>query len=241
MRGELDDARTLQLAMLPSSLPTLPWLDISAICIPASEVGGDYYDALTLDDGRLAVVVADVAGHGMSSGMVLASMRGGLYVLRDELDDPVRAITRLGRMLQSVSGRMFVTFQLAIVDPAAGEINVISAGHPPLIVADAGGTSTFLGHPAPPLGTGLPASPTEDRRNLSPGDILVMYSDGLIETVDHHGDALGFERLAEHIERLASDAEARQIRDGLLSRVASYKGDGEQADDMTIVVLKYLG
>lgn len=241
MRGELDDARTLQLGMLPSSLPSLPWLDLSAICLPASEVGGDYYDVLTLEDGRLAVVIADVSGHGMSSGMVLASLRGGLYVLRNELDQPVAALARLGQMLQSIAGRMFVTVQLAILDPHAGEIRVVNAGHPPLIVTNASGATTFLGEPAPPLGTALPAPPAEARRRLSAGDTFVLYSDGLVEAIDHRGEALGFDRLAEHVGRLSPHANPRQIRDGILSQVASFKGDGEQADDMTIVALRYLG
>lgn len=241
MRGELDDARTLQLGMLPSTLPAFPWLDLSAICLPASEVGGDYYDVLALEDGRLAIVIADVSGHGMSSGMVLASLRGGLYVLRDELDHPVAALERLDRMLRTIAGRMFVTVQLAILDPVRGEVNVISAGHPPLIVTDTQGEVTFLGKPAPPLGTALDAPPAEDRRTLAPGDTLVLYSDGLVEAVNHRGEALGFDRIAEHIGRLAPHSDARQLRDGLLSRIATFKGDGEQADDMTIVALRFLG
>ena len=90
MREELEDARAIQLAMLPSSAPEMGWLELQGMSLPATEVGGDYYDFLKVDEDRIAVVVGDVAGHGVASGLLLSGVRAGLHLLRGDLGESAR-------------------------------------------------------------------------------------------------------------------------------------------------------
>ncbi|MEZ5333423.1 MAG: PP2C family protein-serine/threonine phosphatase [Thermoanaerobaculia bacterium] len=239
MRSELDDARTVQLAMLPRGVPEHPALDLAAMSLPATEVGGDYYDFLSLPAGRLAVVVADVSGHGMASGLVLSGVRSGLHLLREELDRPVDVLGRLARMLaETIPERMFVTLQIAVFDPSAGTVTVANAGHPPAILVAAGGEVTTLGAPAPPLGTRLEASFQAVDHPFEAGDTALLYSDGAIEVRNHRGEPLGEPRLLAEARRAAARPGARELRDALLAALAAFKGDVEQEDDLTLVVVR---
>lgn len=242
MRSELDDARAIQLAMLPRGMPEHPQLELAAMSLPASEVGGDYYDFLSLPDGRLAAVVADVSGHGMASGLVLSGVRSGLHLLRDELDRPVEVLSRLARMLaETMPERMFVTLQIALFDPGAGTLTVTNAGHPPAILVDADGTASTLGAPAPPLGTRLEARFEAVEHPFGPGDTALLYSDGAFEILNHRGEPLGEARLVSEARRAAARPGARELRDALLASLAAFKGDVEQEDDLTLVVVRRRG
>ena len=186
MRDELNDARQIQLSMLPRSTPQLPWLDIASVSLPATEVGGDYFDYVPIDSERLAMVVGDVAGHGMASGLVLAAIRGGLHLLREELTTPLLALKRLDRMVQEVSpGRLFVTLQIAIVDHGEHRITLVSAGHPPALHYRAASQDvTELGAGAVPLGTRLESHLVEQTADLG----VVECDLGIVEPAQlaHH-------------------------------------------------------
>lgn len=242
MRNELDDARAVQLSMLPRSAPELPWLELAASSLPASEVGGDYFGYFPLDGERLAIAIADVAGHGMASGLVLSGLRSGLHLLREDLARPVEVLARLDRMLRETSpGRMFVTLQIALLDAARGELTVANAGHPPLLLIRAGGESAALGEPGPPLGTRLRPGYAAVRRPLGAGDTLLLYTDGVVEVGNGGGDQLGAERLAAETARCARGGSAREVRDALLSALSNFKGDVDPADDLTLVVARITG
>ena len=243
MREELDDARKIQLSMLPRSTPNLAWLDLASASLPATEVGGDYYDYVPLDAERLAIVVGDVAGHGMASGLVLAAIRGGLHLLRGELARPLEALHRLDRMVHAVApGRMYVTLQIAILDHRERRVTVVSAGHPPVLHYRArSGAVEELGRPAVPLGTGLDPRLGEDSEGLAAGDVLLFYSDGVPEATDVHGEAFGHQRLAAALSRSAIGSSAGEVRGSVLDGVNRFKGDVELADDLTVVVAKVTG
>ncbi len=240
MRSELDDARAVQLSMLPRAAPELPWVELASTTMPATEVGGDYFGYFPLDDRRLAIAIGDVAGHGMASGLVLSGLRSGLHLLREELARPVEVLGRLDRMLRETSpGRMFVTLQIALLDAARGELVVANAGHPPLLLLPAGGGGAVaVGAPGPPLGTRLSPGYAEARHPLAPGDTLVLYTDGVPELRDLAGAALGEERLLAEAARGARAATAREARDALVGALARFKGDVEPADDLTLVVAR---
>ncbi|MGK2855891.1 MAG: PP2C family protein-serine/threonine phosphatase, partial [Thermoanaerobaculia bacterium] len=113
MSDELADARKIQLAMLPGAAPNVGWLSIASASLPASEVGGDFYDHFVLPDGSIALTIGDVAGHGVGSGLVLAGIKSGLHLLRDELREPVRVLDRLNRLASEwLQWRMLVTQQV---------------------------------------------------------------------------------------------------------------------------------
>jgi hypothetical protein len=239
MRTELEDAREIQLSMLPDGVPQLEWADFSSVSLPASEVGGDYFDFFELPGARLAIVIGDVAGHGVASGLVLSGVRSSLYLLRDELDRPVEVLTKLDRMLRdSVRGRTFVTFQIAVLDPALGRITVANAGHPPLFLAARDGRVHRLGGDSLPLGTRLQGAYAEQSQALGAGDALLLFSDGVPEVRNLHGEGFGEERLLEELRRARPAAGARRVRDTLLNALSRFKGDVEQEDDLSLVVVK---
>jgi len=243
MREELADARQIQLSMLPRETPQLGWIDLASVSIPATEVGGDYFDYVPLDNDRLAVVVGDVAGHGMASGLVLASIRGGLHLLKEELADPLRALERLDRMVQDIApGRMYVTLQIAVLDNRTGRVTLVSAGHPPALhFRAAAGDTRELGSGAVPLGTKLESRLVEQSAELGPGDVLVFYSDGVLEATDLHSEIFGDQRLRQTLSRSATGHSAAEIRTMLLETVNRFKGDVELSDDLTLVVAKVSG
>ncbi len=242
MKQELEYARQIQLSMLPREAPSLSWADIAALSLPATEVGGDYYDYFRLEDGRLAVVIGDVTGHGVASGLVLSGVRSSLNLLSDELDRPAEVLDRLNRMLKRTSTpRMLMTLAVAVLDPA-GRLTVASAGHPPaMVVATGGGPVREVGKGALPLGAISDAGYAADSGELAPGDVILLYSDGLVETPDESGRLYGYVRLREILAREAERSSARAVRDAILRDVWEFKGDADQLDDITMVVIRVVG
>ncbi len=239
MREEIEYARKIQLSMLPAAPPDIAWLDLSAASLPATEVGGDYYDTFRLTPTRLVLVVADVSGHGLASGLLLSGVRSCLYLLEDDLASP-EALGRLDRMVRRTTDRRtYVTLQLAVVDHAAGTLAVTSAGHPPLLHYQAAtGTVAAVGSGAPPLGTFADARYVRDEAEIAAGDLLVVYTDGIVEMLNDHEQQYGEERLMRAVARAAPGRTAREVRDSVLSDLANWKGSVEQADDITLVVAR---
>jgi len=242
MREEIEYARKIQLSMLPQAPPDIAWLDLSAASLPATEVGGDYYDTFRLTPTRLVLVVADVSGHGLASGLLLSGVRSCLYLLEDDLASP-EALGRLDRMVRRTTDRRtYVTLQLAVVDHEAGTLAVTSAGHPPLLhYRAATGTVAAVGSGAPPLGTFADPRYSRDQAEIAAGDLLVVYTDGIIEMPNDHEQQYGEERLMRAIARAAPGRTAREVRDSVLSDLANWKGSVEQADDITLVVARLRG
>lgn len=240
LRDEIDHARRIQLSMLPQKAPDLPWLEIATVSRFAEEVGGDYYEFFPLADSKLAVVVGDVAGHGLASGLMLSGLRSCLYLLDDELDEPTAVFQKLNRMVRRTTDRRtFVTLACAVLDRAGGEIRLASAGHPPILHwSCAQGTLELYGGGFPPLGTSLPSTYDVVSRSLGLGDILVLYTDGLIEASDREEREYGDERLARTVRRLVATGTAREIKDAILSDLSNFKGDQEPLDDLTLIVLR---
>ncbi len=237
LRDELALARQVQLSMLPASLPQLPWLDVAASCLPANEVGGDYYDFFAAEDG-LAVVVADVAGHGVASGLVLASVRAGLALLMEEPDHQLGpTMQRLDRLVQRTSRRMLVTLAVGRVDHRARSLAVATAGHPPVLVRRNDGAVEEVATPAPPLGTRLGGAAAALEVPFEAGDCCLLYTDGLVETTTGDGEPYGNARLAAVLAAHDGDAGAQALCDAVLADVALHRGDAAQQDDVTLVAL----
>ena len=240
MREELDDARKIQLSMLPRRDPEIPWLDVAGISIPASEVGGDYFGYFTLEESRQAIVVADVAGHGVASGLLLSGIRSCLYLLQESPLSPAETLTKLDRMVRSTTvSRLFVTMLYAVFDYERKELSYSVAGHPPLLAYRADRHEVEeIGHEALPLGTALGNDLAERTVSFRRGDIFLFYTDGIAETLNGRQQLYGNDRLAHRLRTTAHDRSAREIRDTMLGDVWSFKGDGEQTDDITMVVVK---
>lgn len=239
MREEIDYARRIQLSMLPQAPPDIPWLDLSAASLPATEVGGDYYDTFRLAPDRVVVALADVSGHGLASGLLLSGIRSCLYLLEDDLAS-TEALARLDRMVRRTTDRRtYVTLLLAVVDHAAHTLTVTSAGHPPLLhFRAADGTAVWVGSGAPPLGTFDKPRYGRDEVPIARGDLLVAYTDGVTEMRNDQVQDYGDERLRKAIVRAAAARTAREVRDSVLADLANFKGSEEQADDITLVVAR---
>jgi serine phosphatase RsbU (regulator of sigma subunit) len=244
MQEELGDARKIQLSMLPTSPPNIPWLDISGLSLPASEVGGDYFGYFQVSPSRFAVVVADVAGHGVASGWVLSGIRACLYLLPDDLQgtplEPAQILAKLDRVVHQTSGRrIFVTMIYALFDIDEGTVTAVAAGHPPLLCYQQANREVIsLGAPSLPLGTALPKNLEPQTIPFGPQDVFLLYTDGVAETANYKEEVYGNERLAKRLQNFARGRSSQEIREHLLGDVVTFKGDREQTDDITVVVVK---
>jgi serine phosphatase RsbU (regulator of sigma subunit) len=239
MRDELHYARELQLSMIPECAPALPWADICSVSVPATEVGGDYYDYFVEGD-RVALVCGDVAGHGMAAGLVLAALRSGFTLLRDSLHDPAAVLRRLHDLVAQTSRRrMLVTVSVVLIDHAAQRATIASAGHPPVLLRRADGSVESIDLFAPPLGVRLPVDIPQRTIDFTPGDTFVLHSDGVYETRSAAGEDYGMERL-EEVVRMHGGGSAEELRDAIVRDAATFRGSDEAADDVTVVVCRLL-
>src|SRR5947199_3412490 len=135
MREEIDYARKIQLSMLPQTGPQLDWMDLAAASLPATEVGGDYYEYFKLSDSKLALVIGDVSGHGLASGLLLSGVRSCLYLLAESLAAPEPVFERLNLMIRRTTDkRTYMTLLCAVLDRETGTMTLVTAGHSPVLV-----------------------------------------------------------------------------------------------------------
>jgi serine phosphatase RsbU (regulator of sigma subunit) len=236
MRNELQYARDIQLSMLPQSSPAIDWVDVAGTSLPATEVGGDYYDYF-VDHDSIVIVCADVAGHGLGSGIVLASLRSGFILLRDALRDPAAVLQRLGDLVAQTSRRrMLATAAVVRLDRTSHRAIIASAGHPPVIVRRSGKVEAVELF-APPLGVRLPYRVPSREMAFNSGDVFVVHSDGVYESQNAAGEIYGLDRLASMLSSL-DHAPAAEIRDAILRDLEVFRGGTAQADDVTLVVAR---
>ncbi len=241
-RVELDTARRIQSSILPELPPRLAGIDLAHAYLPASEVGGDFYDVLALEDGRLAVAVGDVAGHGVSSGLVMSMAKSALAVqvtFDPEVESVFRTMNRT--VYQTARKRLLATFCYALLDPVRRELLYASAGHlyPYRITRD--GKVHALEASGYPLGVRRTMEVEPRLARLDSGDSLFLFSDGLVEArAAGTDDVFGFERLEESLGRHAGKS-VEQLRDGVLADVAHFAGGEPREDDMTVLVLRLPG
>lgn len=237
IRDELRFAREVQLSMLPEAPPELAWADVAGDSIPATEVGGDYYDYFVVD-GRLAVVCGDVAGHGLASGITLSALRSGFTLLRASLLDPAHVLERLQEVVQQSSRRrMMVALAVLLLDEATHTATIASAGHPPLLVRRAAtGEVETIELFAPPLGARLGNAIPQRLLPFASGDLFVLHSDGIYESANPEGQQYGIDRLAATIASARGTAD--EIKSAILRDVETFRGTERQDDDITIVVVR---
>lgn len=240
MQEELDDARKIQLSMLPRSEPDVPWLDTAGLSIPASEVGGDYYGYFTLSPTRQVIVVADVAGHGVASGILLSAVRSCLFMLHESPIEPAEVLSKIDRMLRQTSvHRSFVTLIYVLIDYETRTLTYSAAGHPPLLrLRGSDGQVEELALHTLPLGTRIGSQPRQQSVPIESQDVFIMVTDGIAESPNAGGDVYGDERLHQRLGDMTPERSAREIRDTFLGDLWSFKGDMEQLDDITLVVVK---
>ncbi len=240
LKGELEIARDIQLAMLPSGLRQAGDADICGLTRPANTVGGDFYDILTLADGRIVLAVGDVAGKGSPAALLMALLLAILRTLVDEGLETSRLVERLNVQVarHSPSSR-FITLFFGIYDPVTGGLEYVNAGHLPPLVRRADGRYERVDNVAGGLALGMFASATYQTQSMTmaPGDLLVLYSDGITEAETPSGVAFeetGLQVLIDLNHEQTPEALGRSI----LAGVEAHAGDARLADDLTVLVLR---
>ena len=238
-RVELETARNIQSSILPQLPEQLNGVELAHTYLPATEVGGDFYDVLALEDGRIAVAVGDVAGHGVSSGLVMSMAKSALAV-QVTFDPEVEAVFKtLNRMVfQSARKRLLATLCYALIDPRKLEMRFASAGHLFPYRVTAGGRVDTLESIAYPLGVRPTIDVVPRLARLEAGDVLFLCSDGLIEARREGSDeSFGFDRLERLLAKFAGHG-ASVMRDAVLRELRLFTGDAPREDDLTLLVLR---
>jgi steroid delta-isomerase-like uncharacterized protein len=234
---ELRVARRIQENLLPEETPELDGWQIAAYYGPAREVGGDFYDFLELEDGRLGLVVGDATGKGMPAALMMATTRGMLRAVVQSLESPGEVLARVNEALVAdIPSSMFVTCFYGVLDPANGHFCYANAGHN-LPCRQHNGQAEELRARGMPLGLMPGVAYEEKEASLESGDSTLFYSDGLVEAHNLQREMFGFPRLrklvAEH------DAEEGSMVDFLMEELYSFVGEGwEQEDDITLLTLR---
>jgi serine phosphatase RsbU (regulator of sigma subunit)/CHASE1-domain containing sensor protein/anti-sigma regulatory factor (Ser/Thr protein kinase) len=236
---ELGTARSIQHALLPKDLPKLDGWKIAYHYQPAREVGGDFYDFLPLDEGRVGLVIGDVSGKGIAAALVMANTQSVLRAIaRRSKIAPGRVLAEANEMLYAyIPAGTFVTCFYGVLDPESGRLLYANAGHDPPYLQRDGNAQELIAR-GMPLGL-MPGMPYEEKEaDLASGDDLLFYSDGLVEAHDPEGEMFGFPRLRELI-MVQSAGSGEELVDFLLAELTRFTGeDSEQEDDITLVTLQ---
>jgi sigma-B regulation protein RsbU (phosphoserine phosphatase) len=235
---ELDLARRVQRDLLPDLIESATGAEIATTFEPSAAIGGDYFDVLRRPGGKLAIVVADVAGHGLAAGLRMAMVKSAIVLLAEEEIDALGIVARLRRLLRGRPGeRGFITLAFAELTLATGELEITNAGHPPCYRVRSDGHVEEILLPGLPLGT-LPGAPGSGRLRLAAGDAVVWLSDGIPECTARDGEPFGYDGVARSLAGPFASAEA--LRDRLLAGLRAHCGDAPVQDDRTLVVLRYV-
>ncbi|MBZ5636512.1 MAG: SpoIIE family protein phosphatase [Acidobacteriia bacterium] len=240
MAKDMHQAALIQERLLGTP-PVMEGLDIGAKTVASRAVGGDYYDFIKYPDGRVGIMVGDVAGKGMPAALLMSSLQARVHVVFEEPDDLAKKLTRLNKSTcANCPDNRFITFFTCIADPKTGDVVYSNAGHnPPLVVRAKGGFETLEGGGGMILGILPMAQYQEAHITLDPGDVLVLFSDGVTEEADPQDNQFGEERLANLVASLR-DRPAAEIVQEIHRAVREFTQGAPAADDITVVIARRL-
>jgi sigma-B regulation protein RsbU (phosphoserine phosphatase) len=238
LKHDLEVARDIQMTMLPRDMVTGMGLEAYGFSRPANTVGGDFYDVLSLADGRVVLALGDVSGKGSPAALLMALV---LAIIRTLVDDGLSAEAIARRLNTQVArhapGGRFVTLCLAVYDPASGRLEYVNAGHPPPLIRRVHGGVERLTEGGIALGLFELASYTTGIATLDEGDLLVFYSDGVTEAEDAAGAPFDETRLVSVMARHSRD-DAATLGRAILTSVEGYAGNTRFADDLTVLAVR---
>ena len=246
LENELRLARQIQMSLLPRDPTSIPGLSVTAVCRPAREVGGDYYDFIRLGERRLGLLVADVSGKGTSAALYMAELKGLMLSLGQTYESPRQLLIEANRIMAgALDSRSFITMLYAVVDLDAGTLTYARAGHTPLMHASQNGARRVVRMLAPDgLVLGLHGFERqfselleEHHLVLRPGDVAVLFTDGVTEAMNEADDLFGEARLARLLEDDAA-VSSETLHERILRDVDAFVGTADQHDDMTMVLLR---
>jgi serine phosphatase RsbU (regulator of sigma subunit) len=239
LKNDLEIARDIQQAMLPSGVYTAAGVETVGMSRPANTVGGDFYDILPLDDGRLVITLGDVAGKGSPAALLMALLLAMLRTLVDEKLEPADLITRLNvQVCRHAPGSRFITLLYAVFDPRTGSLTYVSAGHMPPLLLRGDGSCERLSDGGISLGMFEQSTYSTGHVVIQPEDLFAVYSDGITEAESQQGvpfDEIGLEtalRANQHDESLSA------IGAAVVRAVERYTDSHKFADDLTILLLR---
>jgi sigma-B regulation protein RsbU (phosphoserine phosphatase) len=235
---EIEIAREVQERLFPQDVPSLPNASLAGYCRPAQGVGGDYYDMLLLRDERVGIAIGDVSGKGISAALLMASLRASLrgLTVASHTDFACLMEQMNGLVYEASAQNRYATFFFGAFDPKTRELECVNAGHnPPLIVR--GEQVIRIEASGPVVGLLPRAQYTEQRIELKPGDLLLLYTDGISEAMTAREEEWGEERMIS-AARVAADGPAAQILESIMQAADRFTAGAPQHDDMTLLVLK---
>ena len=240
---ELEIAREVQEHLFPQHLPSVHGLDYCGCCKPARTVGGDYYDFLELPEDRLGIAIGDVSGKGIGAALMMASLGASLRGQASVVQDVTELIKRVSNLVYGASSvNRYATFFYAEYEPRNRRLLYVNAGHnPPFIVRQSNdGRQVYrLEAGGPPVGL-LPGSLyAQGSLTLEPGDLLVLFTDGISESMNSDDEEWGEERLIE-LARTCEGLPAVEAMKCIMAAAQTFAAGAPQYDDMTVVVLRVL-
>lgn len=238
LEHELQLASEIQQRFQPTAPPQVAGYELQGISFPCYEIGGDYYDFIEREDGRLVITLGDVSGKGTAAALLMSSLHAAVHAQASSHDSLVETISAVNRYLaENIPSNRFVTLFYAELDPRTGALSFLNAGHnPPLIVHEAG-TVEQLSSGGLPLGIKPDALFREGRTQMQPGDVLVIYSDGVSEAGNPQGEEFGVKRLSDTVARNI-ESSAAGIRDRIEAALTKFAEGTAAADDITLVIVK---
>jgi len=238
-RTELHVAAEIQRSFIPKKTPNIPNFEVAAVTIPAMEVGGDFYDFISLPDGNYGLVIADVAGKSIPAALFMALSRMIIRACAAHQSLASEVLKSANNMIASdATAGMFVTLLFGVLDGEALTLKYADAGHPtPLLFKSR--DCRYVEEAASGIALGAKEGVGYEERTIKfePGDVAVFYTDGVTEAMNAQGELYGLERLTGAINK-ACQSSAEEIQAKILEELTAFRMDREQTDDITLVVLK---
>lgn len=237
---ELRLAGRIQASFLPNKFPNIPGWQLAVTLLPARETSGDFFDVIELSEGRLGIIVADVADKGVGAALYMALSRTLIrtYAVEYDAEPEVVFFAANRRLLNDARANLFVTAFYGILDPSTGILTFCNAGHnPPFIIrSEEKGSVEMLKRTGIAIGIDENATWTQSSVKINPGDLLILYTDGIPEAQDAKGVFFGEEKLIEIVQQHNSRP-AYEIQNSILEGIENFVGDSAQFDDITLMIL----
>lgn len=238
IKHQLAQARDLQFQLLPVAPPEVEGYDLTGISFPCYEVGGDYFDFVRGPEGTLLLALGDVCGKGMDAAMLMSALHASVRAQARSAASVAEMMAAINRYLcETTAPNKFATLWLARLNPRAHQLSYTNAGHNPPLLMRADGSVEFLETGGIPVGILEETVYEEQCLRLEPGDVLVLFSDGISESANEHGEEFGVARLVE-IVRHSREQRAAALRDRIEEALSHFLGKARPADDMTLLVVK---
>ncbi len=240
MERDLEQAAIIQRGLLPEAPPRLAFVSLAGHNASCRTVGGDYYDFLPYPDGRVGLVLGDVSGKGIPAAILMASLQARVHLLAEEPGDLSKMMGRLNRILAGhCPTNRFVSLFFCVLDPATGLLDYCNAGHnPPLLMRRSGELERLQGS-GPVLGILPDVGFTQRTVRMEPGELLLLFSDGVTEAVNPEGEEFGEDRLVREV-LAAGEADPRDVVDRVLLALGAWSAGAPPADDVTLLAARRL-